>query len=112
MHASYVMVQSAGVIGYQPLREVVPEEQEVHADHDGYQREHVQHNAYLSCHGLVLHDGPGQERRPKVTSRLGEHVRSSRTLYRQSAARSNRALVPPTACRGTFLRRRVRCCLV
>ena len=61
-HASYVMVQSAGVIpvcapsprkirkpnaaehqndpdvGYQPLREVVPEEQDVHADHDGYQR--------------------------------------------------------------------------
>jgi hypothetical protein len=37
-------------VGYQPLRDVVPEEQDVHADHDGYQREHVQHNAYLSCH--------------------------------------------------------------
>ena len=28
----------------QPLPEVVPEEQDVHADHDGYQREHVKHD--------------------------------------------------------------------
>jgi hypothetical protein len=67
-------------VGYQPLREVVPEEQDVRADHDGYEREHVQHNACLSCHGVVLHDGVGQERRPKVTSPLGQHVRSSHTL--------------------------------
>jgi len=44
-------------VGYQPLREVVPEEQNVHADHDGYQRKHVKHDACLSCHSLVLHDG-------------------------------------------------------
>ncbi len=68
-------------VGYQPLREVVPEEQDVHADHDGYQREHVQHDGYLSCHDLVLHDGVRQERRPKVTSALGQHVRSSHILY-------------------------------
>jgi hypothetical protein len=77
----------------------VPEEQDVHADHDGYQREHVQHDAYLSCHGLVLHDGVGQERRPEVTSALGQHVRTSHTLYLQSAARSNRALMPPIVSR-------------
>ena len=47
-------------VGYQPLGEVVPEEQDVHADHDGYHREHVQHDAYLSSHGLVLHDGVGK----------------------------------------------------
>ena len=44
-------------VGYQPLREVVPEDQNVHADHDGYQRKHVKHDACLSCHSLVLHDG-------------------------------------------------------
>jgi hypothetical protein len=117
-HISSVMVQSAGSflptpefsedqeaerrehqndpdVGYQPLREVVPEEQDVHADHDGYQREHVHHDAYLSCHGLVLHDGVGQVRRTKVTSPLGQYVRRSRTLCMPSAARSNR-----TPCRG------------
>jgi hypothetical protein len=29
---------------YQPFQQVVPEEQDVHADHDGYQRKHVQHD--------------------------------------------------------------------
>jgi len=38
---------------HQPLPEVVPEEQDVHADHDGYQREHVKHDGYLS-HRFVL----------------------------------------------------------
>jgi hypothetical protein len=32
---------------------VVPEEQNVHAYHDGYQREHVKHDDYLS-HRFVL----------------------------------------------------------
>ncbi len=35
---------------YQPLPELVPEEQDVHADHDGYQREHVKHDGCLSSH--------------------------------------------------------------
>src|SRR5208282_2042109 len=39
---------------YQPLPEVVPEEQDVHADHDGYQREHVKHDGRLSSHRFVL----------------------------------------------------------
>jgi hypothetical protein len=33
---------------------VVPEEQDVHADHDGYQREHVKHDGYPSSHRFVL----------------------------------------------------------
>src|SRR5450755_262254 len=35
---------------YQPLPELVPEEQDVHADHDGNQREHVKHDGCLSSH--------------------------------------------------------------
>ncbi len=31
-------------VHYQPLPEPVPEEQDVHADDDGYQREHVKHD--------------------------------------------------------------------
>jgi len=34
-------------VHYQPLPEPVPEEQDVHADHDGYQREHVKHDGCL-----------------------------------------------------------------
>src|SRR5207302_7548932 len=37
-----------------PLPEVVPEEQDVHADHDGYQREHVYHDGCLPSHRFVL----------------------------------------------------------
>ena len=37
----------------QALPELVPEEQDVHADHDGYQREYVKHDGYLS-HCFVL----------------------------------------------------------
>ena len=39
---------------YQPLPEVVLEEQDVHADHDGYQRKHVKHDGCLFAHGFVL----------------------------------------------------------
>jgi hypothetical protein len=39
---------------YQPLPEPVPEEQDVHADHDGYQREHVKHDGCLSSHPSFL----------------------------------------------------------
>jgi hypothetical protein len=34
----------------QALPEPVPEEQDVHADHDGYQRDHVKHDSCLSSH--------------------------------------------------------------
>jgi hypothetical protein len=39
---------------YQPFREVVPEEEDVHADHDGDQREHVKHYDCVS-HRYVLY---------------------------------------------------------
>ena len=32
----------------------VPEEQDVHADHDGYQREHVKRDGCLPSHRFVL----------------------------------------------------------
>jgi hypothetical protein len=35
---------------YQPLPELVLEEQDVHADHDGYQHEHVKRDGCLSSH--------------------------------------------------------------
>src|SRR5262245_40465273 len=41
-------------VHYQPLPEPVPEEQDVHADHDGYQREHVKHDGCLSSHPSFL----------------------------------------------------------
>ena len=39
-------------VHHQPLPEPVPEEQEVHADHDRYEREHVkhEHDGCLSSH--------------------------------------------------------------
>jgi len=39
---------------HQPRPEVVPEEQDVHADHDSYHREHVKHDGCLSSHCFLL----------------------------------------------------------
>ena len=41
-------------VHYQPLPEPVREEQDVHADHDDYQREHVKHDGYLISHPPFL----------------------------------------------------------
>ena len=41
-------------VDYQPLPDVVPEEQDVRADHDGYQRDHVKHDDCASSHYFVL----------------------------------------------------------
>jgi hypothetical protein len=41
-------------IYYQPCPEVVSEEQDVHADHDGYQREHVKHDGCPFSHLSLL----------------------------------------------------------
>jgi len=41
-------------VHHQPLPEPVPEEQDVHADHDGHQREHVKHDGCLSSHPSFL----------------------------------------------------------
>ena len=38
----------------QPNPELVPEEQDVHADHDGYHREHVKRGGYPVSHRLTL----------------------------------------------------------
>lgn len=48
---------------YQPRPELVPEEQDVHTDHDGYHREHVKHDDRLSSHRLFspLRDGVEQD---------------------------------------------------
>jgi hypothetical protein len=37
-------------IHYQPRPELVPEGQDVHTDHDAYQREHVKQDGCLSSH--------------------------------------------------------------
>src|SRR6516162_9712489 len=39
---------------YQPRPEVMPEEQDIHDDHNGYHREHVKHDSCLSSHRFVL----------------------------------------------------------
>jgi hypothetical protein len=39
---------------HQALPEPMPEEQDVHADHDGYQREHVKHDGCLPSHRCTL----------------------------------------------------------
>jgi len=41
-------------VHHQPRPELVPEEQDVHADHDAYQREHVKHDGNLSAHLAFL----------------------------------------------------------
>src|SRR5664279_2699168 len=41
-------------VGHQPLPEVVPEEQDVHANHDDYHREHVEHGRCLPSHDSFL----------------------------------------------------------
>jgi len=38
----------------QPIPEVVPEEQDVHADHDGYHPKHVKHDSCPASHRLIL----------------------------------------------------------
>jgi len=48
----------------------MPEEQDVHADHDGYEREHVKHDACLPSHRstLLLDD------RVAATSQREDHL--------------------------------------
>ena len=41
-------------VHYQPRPELVPEEQDVNANHDAYHREHVKHVGCLSSHRFVL----------------------------------------------------------
>ena len=41
-------------VHYQPLPEVVPEEQHVHTDYDGHQRQHVKRDSWLSSQRFLL----------------------------------------------------------
>jgi hypothetical protein len=41
-------------VHHQPLPEPIPEEQDIQADYDGYQREHVKHDRCLSSHRSFL----------------------------------------------------------
>jgi len=41
-------------VHHQPFPEPIPEEQDVHADNDGYQRERVKHDGCLSSHPAFL----------------------------------------------------------
>lgn len=41
-------------VRHQSLPEPVSKEQDVHADHDGDQREHVKHDGCLSSHSTIL----------------------------------------------------------
>src|SRR5580704_9754963 len=51
-------------VHHQPLPEPVSEEQNVHADHDGYQREHAEHDGSLSSHpSFLLRATRGRRRR-------------------------------------------------
>jgi len=67
----------------QPLPEPVPKEQDVHADHDGYHREHVKHDGCLSSDpslplgaaewsqsGAKKRDGPSMRRAQSACSSL------------------------------------------
>jgi len=46
--------QNNSDVNDQPVPEVVPEEQDVHADHDGYHREHVKRDGYPVSHRFIL----------------------------------------------------------
>jgi hypothetical protein len=46
--------QNDADIYYQPQPELVSEGKDVHADHEGYHREHIKYDADLSSHRLFL----------------------------------------------------------
>jgi hypothetical protein len=46
--------QNNSDVNDQPNPELVPEEQDVHADHDGYHREHVKRSGYPVSHRFIL----------------------------------------------------------
>src|SRR5665213_1449128 len=65
---------------HQPLQEVVPEEQDVHADHDGYQREHVKHDRAPYSHQSNLRKltiSPASSRRSWTSGPLCQHTSSA-----------------------------------
>src|SRR5215472_12610518 len=63
-------------VHYQPLPEPVPEEQDVHADHDDYQREHVKHDGCQISHPSFL------LRAADYRPPFGNLISEKRTLYK------------------------------
>jgi hypothetical protein len=61
--------QNYSDVHHQPLPEPVPEKQDIHADHDGYQREHVKHNGCLSSHASL--PGRGRAARTERKASIG-----------------------------------------
>ena len=57
--------QNNSDVNDQPSPEVVPEEQDVHADHDGYHREHVKRDGHPVSHRFIL----VSTRPPRLTCR-------------------------------------------
>jgi len=74
----------------QPLPKLVPEEEDVHADHDSYHREHVQHDGCLSAHRLVLLCATEWSKRaqpgPFVPPRCAADVQAQRGRCREAEA--------------------------
>jgi len=70
---------------YQARPEVVPEEQDIHTDHDRYQREHVKHDGCVSPHGFVLLCAPERSKND------AEHALLSRISDWRLAAALRRA---------------------
>jgi|SRR6516162_3741677 hypothetical protein len=62
-------------VHYQPRPEPVPQGQDVHADHDDYQREHVKHDGCLSSHPSFLPRAAG------VSTTLFNPIKEKRTLF-------------------------------
>ena len=46
--------QNNSDVNHQPNPDVMPEEQDVHADHEGYHREHVKREGYPVSHRFIL----------------------------------------------------------
>jgi NAD(P)-dependent dehydrogenase (short-subunit alcohol dehydrogenase family) len=72
-------------VDQQSRHELVPKEEDVHTDHHGDQRDHVQHGAYLSSHHLVVaqHQAGVAGRWPGAAvarSHPGQRVRAAAAL--------------------------------
>jgi len=84
---------------YQPRPEVVPEEWNVRTDHDGYQREHVQHYGCLPAHCFVRLCSPEWSKIGEPSARCG--LRQSPVSV-ETSAHAYRARTCPSRPRWQF----------
>lgn len=86
-------------VGNQPRPELVPEEQNVHADHDNYQRDHQHCDGCSSAHGLVLplppspgqgQPGSGRRLTARASGWPGDTVAVCVTIWRYGGGTRNR----------------------